>query len=267
MFGELVGAWVAYVHRAMDAHRSRSSSRSWALDAARSWPTPCGRSPPRPGCPRHPPSRRDEPRLRAAQERRLAGSGATWHERPTPCRTARRSSSPTSSSIAYRCGSCAHPRRLARTAIGLGEDGELVFGLAPDPAPGLKAEAPHGAVVSVPGPGLDLVPQPCPAGSAPGRRGAHLRLRTCAPRLRRHASGLFGPRLRRSPRRSGRGGPDLSRRFRGAGAGGHEVGAAVHGPSDQGIFSRRSGSTNVRRGFACGPMIVKPRRSMPPWPA
>ncbi|KAF1857800.1 hypothetical protein Lal_00041241 [Lupinus albus] len=158
MFGELVGAWAAYVHRAMGAPEplvlaelgpGRGTLMADALRAL---------SAAAPGVRIAPHLVETSPVLRQAQEHRLSGLGATWHASPE--------SLPDGPAIIFanEFFDCLPVRQFVRTAngwherlVGLGAEGALAFGLAPEPTPGIAAGAPEGAVVSVPGPALDLV--------------------------------------------------------------------------------------------------------------
>ncbi|MDP4024091.1 SAM-dependent methyltransferase [Methylobacterium sp. NEAU 140] len=163
MFGELLGAWAAYVHRAsgtpgpltlVELGPGRGTLMADALRALAAAA---------PGVRVAVHLVETSPVLRAAQERALAGAGAgvgaIWH--------AGLDTLPDGPAIvlANEFLDCLPVRQFARTAsgwhervVGLGPDGEaLAFGLSPDPVPGLGATAPEGAVMSVPGPALDLV--------------------------------------------------------------------------------------------------------------
>ena len=157
MFGELLGAWAAFVHRAMGAPDplllvelgpGRGTLMADALRALRTTT---------PGLRIAPHLVETSPVLRAEQERRLT-AGAVWHagietlpEGPAIL-------------IANEFFDCLPVRQFVRVPggwherlVGLGADGALAFGLAPEVTQGLAAAAPEGAVVSVPGPALDLV--------------------------------------------------------------------------------------------------------------
>lgn len=158
MFGELVGAWAAWVHRAMGAPDpfllaelgpGRGTLMADALRAL---------SAAAPG-PRIAPHLVETSEvLRQAQESRLAGAGATWH--------AGLDSLPDGPAVivANEFFDCLPVRQFVRTAggwherlVGIDPDGALTFGLAPEPTPGIAAEAAAGAVVSVPGVALEAV--------------------------------------------------------------------------------------------------------------
>jgi len=158
MFGELIGAWAAYVHRAMGAPEplclvelgpGRGTLMCDALRAVRA-------SAPGTGIALH--LVETSPILRAAQADRLSGAGATWHDGVQ--------SLPDGPAIilANEFFDCLPVRQFVRTPdgwherlVGLGPEGSFAFGLAPEPTPGLAADAPPGAVLSLPGPALDLV--------------------------------------------------------------------------------------------------------------
>lgn len=158
MFGELIGAWVAWVHRAMGAPNplllvELGPGRGTLMaDALRALAAAA------PGIRVSPHLVESSPVLRGVQEHTLAGAGAVWHD------TVDTVPDGPAIVIANEFFDCLPVRQFVRTPnawherlIGLGPEGRLAFGLAPDPAPGLAAEAPEGAVVSVPGPALDLV--------------------------------------------------------------------------------------------------------------
>ncbi len=97
------------------------------------------------------------PVLRAAQEARLAGTGAVWHGGIDTL--------PAGPMIvlANEFLDCLPVRQFQRTGrgwcervVGLVGD-RLAFGLAPDPLPEIEAEAPEGALMTLPSAGLDLV--------------------------------------------------------------------------------------------------------------
>jgi NADH dehydrogenase [ubiquinone] 1 alpha subcomplex assembly factor 7 len=100
------------------------------------------------------------PVLRAIQERILAGKGAVWH---TGIETL-----PDGPAIllANEFFDCLPVRQFERRTsgwherqIGLGPEGDLVYGLAPEATPGIEAEGPEGRLLSVPGVGLALMRQ------------------------------------------------------------------------------------------------------------
>ncbi len=158
MFGELVGAWAAWIHRASGAPDplllaelgpGRGTLMGDALRALRAAA---------PGVRVAPHLVEMSPILRAAQERRLDRAGATWHDDTTTL--------PDGPAIivANEFFDCLPVRQLVRMAggwherlVGPGPNGSLAFGLAPEATPGFAADAPPGAVLSVPGLALDLV--------------------------------------------------------------------------------------------------------------
>lgn len=158
MFGELVGAWAAWVHRAMGVPdplllAELGPGRGTLMaDALRALAAAA------PGLRIAPHLVETSEVLRQAQERRLAGAGATWH--------AGLDSLPDGPAviIANEFFDCLPVRQFVRAAdgwherlVGLDANGALTFGLAPDATPGIAAEASAGAVVSVPGAALDTV--------------------------------------------------------------------------------------------------------------
>lgn len=158
MFGELVGAWAAYVHRVMGApdplvFAELGPGRGTLMaDALRALSAAA------PGVHIAPHLVETSPVLRQAQESRLAGRGATWH--------ASIETLPEGPAIivANEFFDCLPVRQFVRTPdgwherlVGLGSEGGLAFGLAPEPTPGIAANATAGAVISVPGPALDLL--------------------------------------------------------------------------------------------------------------
>jgi SAM-dependent MidA family methyltransferase len=158
MFGELIGAWAAWVHGAMGrpdplALVELGPGRGTLMaDALRALAAAA------PGVRIAPHLVETSPILRAAQEQRLAGAGATWH--------AGLDTLPEGPAIlvANEFFDCLPVRQFVRAAggwherlIGLGPAETFAFGLSPDATPGIAAEAPDGAVVSVPGSALDLV--------------------------------------------------------------------------------------------------------------
>ena len=237
MFGELVGAWAAYVHRAMGAPDplvlaelgpGRGTLMADALRAL---------SAAAPGVRIAPHLVETSPVLRQAQEHRLSGLGATWHASPE--------SLPDGPAIivANEFFDCLPVRQFVRTAngwherlVGLGAEGALAFGLAPEPTPGIAAGAPEGAVVSVPGPALDLV------------RGFAKRVRAQGGVLLAFDYGYarpgFGDTLQAlsghafADPLAAPGEADLTCHvdFAAVALAARELGAAVHGPVDQGDF-------------------------------
>ena len=158
MFGELVGAWAAWVHAAMGAPDplvlvelgpGRGTLMADALRAIRAAA---------PGVRVASHLVETSPVLRAAQERALAHADATWH--------AGLDTLPAGPAVfvANEFLDCLPVRQFQRTpsgwherVVGLGPDGRLAFGLAPEPVGDVTAEAPAGALMSVPGVALDLV--------------------------------------------------------------------------------------------------------------
>ena len=158
MFGELIGIWAACVHATMGAPDplvlvelgpGRGTLMADALRALRAAA---------PGARVTPHLVETSPVLRAAQGRALAGAGAVWHTDV--------GSLPAGPAIlvANEFFDCLPVRQFQRTrtgwherVIGLGSDGSLAFGLAPEPMAGPDAVAPEGALMSVPGAGLDLI--------------------------------------------------------------------------------------------------------------
>ena len=158
MFGELIGIWAACVHATMGAPDplvlvelgpGRGTLMADALRALRAAA---------PGARVAAHLVETSPVLRAAQERLLAGMGAVWH--------ADVGSLPAGPAIlvANEFFDCLPVRQFQRAAegwyervIGLGSEGGLAFGLAPEPMAGLDAAAPEGALMGVPGAGLDLI--------------------------------------------------------------------------------------------------------------
>ena len=158
MFGELIGAWTAYVHGLMgqpdplvlvELGPGRGTLMADALRTLRA-AAPEMRVMPH--------LVETSPVLRAVQERTLVGTGATWH---TGIETL-----PSGPAIilANEFFDCLPVRQFERRPtgwherqVGLGPQGGLVFGLSPEPTPGLDAEGPEGALMSVPAAGLALI--------------------------------------------------------------------------------------------------------------
>lgn len=158
MFGELIGAWSAYVHELMgrpdplvlvELGPGRGTLMADALRALRAA---------RPGMRVAPELVETSPVLRAAQERLLAGTGAAWH--------ADIESLPPGPAIilANEFFDCLPVRQFERRPtgwherqVGLDPQGGLAFGLSPEPTPGLDADGPDGALMSVPTAGLALM--------------------------------------------------------------------------------------------------------------
>ncbi|WP_236960475.1 class I SAM-dependent methyltransferase [Methylobacterium durans] len=158
MFGELIGLWIAAVRGMMDpAARpllvelgpGRGTLMADALRALGSV-LPDGQvdlhlvetSPP----------------LRAAQAAALARFRPTWHEDPADLPDG------PAIVIANEFFDCLPVRQFARTErgwcerlVGLAPEGGLGFGLAPDPEPGIRAEAPPGALMTLPAAGLSVM--------------------------------------------------------------------------------------------------------------
>ena len=158
MFGELIGAWTAYVHGLMgrpdplilvELGPGRGTLMADALRALRAAA---------PGLRVAPHLVETSPVLRAAQERALAGTGAAWH--------AAIDTLPEGPAIilANEFFDCLPVRQFERRPtgwherqVGLGPQDGFVFGLAPEPSPGLDADGPEGALLSVPAAGLALM--------------------------------------------------------------------------------------------------------------
>ncbi|SFM38302.1 class I SAM-dependent methyltransferase [Methylobacterium pseudosasicola] len=160
MFGELLGAWVGYVHGQLgrpdplvlvELGPGRGTLMADALRALRVAA---------PGAEVRPHLVETSPVLRTAQERTLAGTGAMWH--------AEIETLPEGPAIvvANEFFDCLPVRQFERRPtgwherqVGLGPEGDLVFGLAPEATPGLDADGPEGALLSVPAAGLALMRQ------------------------------------------------------------------------------------------------------------
>jgi SAM-dependent MidA family methyltransferase len=237
MFGELIGAWAAWVHRAMGAPDPFTlvelgpGRGTLMADALRALAAAA------PGLRVAPHLVESSPVLRAVQERTLARAGGTWH-----ASTATLPAGP-AIVIANEFFDCLPVRQFVRTSggwherlIGLGPDGALAFGLAPEATRGLSAEAPEGAVVSVPGPALDLV------------RGLARRVRAeggaCLLIDYGHVRPGFGDTLQAlaghtfADPLAAPGEADLTCHvdFAALARAAREAGATVHGPNDQGEF-------------------------------
>ncbi|MCJ2135494.1 SAM-dependent methyltransferase [Methylobacterium sp. J-026] len=158
MFGELIGAWTAYAHGLIgrpdplvlvELGPGRGTLMADALRALRAAA---------PGVRVAPHLVETSPVLRAAQARTLFGTGAAWHAGietlpPGPAII-----------LANEFFDCLPVRQFERRPtgwherqVGLGPGGGFAFGLAPEPTPGLDAEGPVGALLSVPAAGLALV--------------------------------------------------------------------------------------------------------------
>lgn len=235
MFGELLGAWAAYVHGLMgqpdpliliELGPGRGTLMADALRALRAA-----------GIRVIPHLVETSPVLRAAQEQSLAGTGATWHDgiETLPLGPA--------IILANEFFDCLPVRQFERRPtgwherqIGLGPEGGFVFGLAPEPFPGLEAEGPEGALLSVPAAGLALVrglaQRVCAAG------GALLAIDYG------HARPGFGDTLQAVARHSfadplaAPGKADLTHHvdFAALARAAAGAGAQIHGPVDQGDF-------------------------------
>ena len=158
MFGELIGAWTAYVHGAMGRPDPLTlvelgpGRGTLMADILRTLRTAA------PGVRVAPHLVENSPVLRAVQEHTLAGTGAVWHPGietlpPGP-----------SIILANEFFDCLPVRQFERRPtgwherqVGLGPEGGLAFGLSPEATPGLDAEGPEGALLSVPAAGLALV--------------------------------------------------------------------------------------------------------------
>ncbi|MHB2209966.1 class I SAM-dependent methyltransferase [Methylobacterium sp. CM6257] len=158
MFGELIGAWTAYVCGLMgqpdplilvELGPGRGTLMADALRALRA-AAPAVRVAPH--------LVETSPVLRAAQERALAGTGTVWHEGIETL--------PEGPAVilANEFFDCLPVRQFERRPtgwherqVGLGPQGGFAFGLSPDPSPGLDVEGPDGALLSVPGVGLALM--------------------------------------------------------------------------------------------------------------
>lgn len=235
MFGELLGAWAAYVHGPMGqpdplvlielgpGRGTLMADALRALGAARVRVTP------------H--LVETSPVLRATQALTLAGTGATWHAGietlpPGPAII-----------LGNEFFDCLPVRQFERRPtgwherqVGLGPEGGFAFGLAPEPFPGLDADGPEGALLSVPAAGLGVVralaQRVCAAG------GALLAIDYG------HARPGFGDTLQAVARHSfadplaAPGEADLTHHvdFAALARAASGAGARVHGPVDQGDF-------------------------------
>ncbi|MCJ2086372.1 SAM-dependent methyltransferase [Methylobacterium sp. E-005] len=237
MFGELIGAWSAYVHGLMgrpdplvliELGPGRGTLMADALRALRTAA---------PGLRVAPHLVETSPVLRAVQERTLAGTGTTWHDGLE--------SLPEGPAIvlANEFFDCLPVLQLVRgpagwhaRQVGLDAQGALAFGLAPEPTPGIDGAGPAGALLSVPSAGLALI-------------------RTLAQRLRTVGGALlifdyghvrpgFGDTLQAMARHdfadplAAPGEADLTHHvdFAALTKAAAGAGARVHGPVDQGAF-------------------------------
>ena len=237
MFGELIGAWAAYLHGLMgrpdplvliELGPGRGTLMADALRALRAAA---------PGFRVVPHLVETSPVLRALQERALAGTGAVWHDDPE--------SLPDGPALilANEFFDCLPVVQFVRgpagwhaRQVGLDAQGALTFGLAPEPTPGLDAEGPEGALLSVPRAGLALV------------RDLAQRVRTANGALLildyGHARPGFGDTLQAMARHgfadplAAPGDADLTHHvdFAALAQAASAVGAKVHGPVDQGDF-------------------------------
>ncbi|WP_267427958.1 SAM-dependent methyltransferase [Methylobacterium sp. GC_Met_2] len=158
MFGELIGAWTAYVHELMgrpdplvliELGPGRGTLMADALRALRAAAS---------GLRVAPHLVETSPVLRAVQERTLAGTGARWHNGLE--------SLPEGPAIilANEFFDCLPVLQFVRgTAgwharqVGLDAQGGFTFGLAPEPTPSLDADGPEGGLLSVPSAGLAVI--------------------------------------------------------------------------------------------------------------
>ncbi|MCJ2021331.1 SAM-dependent methyltransferase [Methylobacterium sp. E-065] len=158
MFGELIGAWTAYVHGLMgrpdplaliELGPGRGTLMADALRTLRAAA---------PGLRVAPHLVETSPVLRAVQERTLAGTGAHWHDGLE--------SLPVGPAIilANEFFDCLPVLQFVRgpagwhaRQVGLDVQGGFTFGLAPEPTPGLDADGPEGALLSVPSAGLAVI--------------------------------------------------------------------------------------------------------------
>jgi SAM-dependent MidA family methyltransferase len=158
IFGELIGAWAAYVHGLMgqpdplvlvELGPGRGTLMADALRALRA-AAPRSRVAPH--------LVETSPVLRAVQERALTGAGAVWHDGVETL--------PQGPAIilANEFFDCLPVLQFVRGSagwharqVGLDAQGRFTFGLAPEPTPGLDAEGPEGALLSVPSAGLALI--------------------------------------------------------------------------------------------------------------
>ncbi|MHC2108492.1 class I SAM-dependent methyltransferase [Methylobacterium sp. CM6246] len=158
MFGELVGAWVAYVHGRMgrpdplilvELGPGRGTLMADALRALRVAA---------PGVRVSLHLVETSPVLRDVQARALAGTDPTWH---AGLETLPEGPAIFIANEFFDClPVCQFERRPSgwhERQVGLGPEGGLVFGLAPEPAVEIEAPGTEGALLSVPGAGLALM--------------------------------------------------------------------------------------------------------------
>jgi SAM-dependent MidA family methyltransferase len=237
MFGELIGAWAAWVHRAMGAPDplllielgpGRGTLMADALRALRAAA---------PGTTVGPHLVETSPILRGVQERVLAGTGATWH---TSVGTL-----PGGPAIllANEFLDCLPVRQFVRRPggwherlVGLGPDGAFVFGLAPEATRGMTTEAPDGAVVSVPGPALDLARELARRVRAVGGVCLLIDYGHVRPGFGDTLQALSGHAFADPLAAPGEADLTCHVDFAALALAARETGAAVHGPVDQGDF-------------------------------
>jgi NADH dehydrogenase [ubiquinone] 1 alpha subcomplex assembly factor 7 len=242
MFGELIGAWTAYVHGLMgrpdplvliELGPGRGTLMADALRALRAAA---------PGLRVAPHLVETSPVLRAVQERTLAGTGASWHDGIE--------SLPEGPAIilANEFFDCLPVLQFVRGSggwharqVGLDAQGGFAFGLAPEPTPGLDADGPEGALLSVPSAGLAVI------------RALAQRLRTMGGALLildyGHVRPGFGDTLQAMTRHgfadplAAPGEADLTHHvdFAALAKAASHAGAQTHGPVDQGAFLLRLG--------------------------
>ncbi|WP_245516645.1 class I SAM-dependent methyltransferase [Methylobacterium segetis] len=158
MFGELIGLWVAAIRGMLDpAAQPRlvelgPGRGTLMADALRA----LGSVLPDAAIDLH--LVETSPPLRAAQAAALSRHRPTWHEG-----LAGLPEGPVIA-IANEFFDCLPVRQFARTErgwcerlVGLSAAGGLAFGLAPDPEPGIRAEAPPGALLTLPSAGLGVM--------------------------------------------------------------------------------------------------------------
>ena len=237
MFGELIGAWAAYGHGLMgrpdplllvELGPGRGTLMADALRALRSAA---------PGLHVAPHLVETSPVLRSVQECTLVGTGAAWHDGVEAL--------PEGPAIilANEFFDCLPVHQFVRgpagwhaRQVGLDAQGGFTFGLAPEPTPGLEADGPEGALLSVPSVGLGLI------------RALAERIRTVGGALLivdyGHARPGFGDTLQAMARHgfadplAAPGEADLTHHvdFAALAQAAAGAGAQVHGPVDQGDF-------------------------------